>query len=158
MELKLMNEEKFIFWLEVSTVQQAKDRASVSGKSIQEELNTFAEMVPVLLPKGKDTEEHYFYEITDNGIENIGLIWMGVVPGLPEKSIFLMDIHLNQEHRSKGYGRKALNEAHRLMKEEGYENIFLNVLNNNFAKKLYTSMGYQTLEENEHNSLMILSL
>jgi ribosomal protein S18 acetylase RimI-like enzyme len=157
-KLRSMSKKEYEVWIDVSTKQQAIDRASVSGRSWEEEYEELNKILPYLLPKGMDSENHYFYSVDTDLEENVGYIWCGVVPGLPEKTVFLMDIHLNQNQRSKGIGRKALKEAHRLMAMKGYKTIALNVLNNNFAKMLYMSLGYEVYKEEEHSTELLKKL
>lgn len=151
-KLRNMTKEEYDVWIDVSTNAQAKDRAGITGKSHEEEYAELIKMLPYLLPNGIDTENHYFYSMDLENEENIGYIWCGELPGLPELTVFLMDIHLKQNHRSKGIGRVALEEAHKLMAKAGYKTMALNVLNKNYAKMLYLSMGYIVYKESEHAS------
>ncbi len=153
-----MTNEEYTVWIEVSTKQQALDRCTISNERFEEEDNNLLKMLEVLLPDERNTKGHYFYSINTPKENNIGYIWCGILPGLPQKSIFLMDIHLLDRFRSKGIGRVALHEMHQEMKTNGFEAIYLNVLNTNFAKKLYLSAGYIITEENEDSSILLFNL
>lgn len=156
--LRNMTKEEYPEWIEVSTKQQALDRASVSDKSYDEEYNGLLEMLKVLLPEQYNTKGHHFYSIDTKEDNNVGYIWCGILPGLPQDAIFLMDIHLLNDFRSKGIGRTALDAMHTEMKTKGYKAIYLNVLNNNFAKKLYLSVGYSIAEEDTASSTLFFNL
>ncbi len=156
--IRKMTKEEFSTWIKVSVEQQAIDRSSITGNPVEEERKGLVAVLPVLLPDGLDTTANYFYSIDTDTDKNIGYIWFSKLPGIPEESIFLMDVHLLKEHRSKGYGRTALNKAHKQMKEKGYEKILLNVLKDNYAKNLYLSMNYTVEEDKEHNLTLSLNL
>lgn len=156
--LRSMTEEEYKEWIVVSTKQQALDRASFSNEDYEKIYEGVLKIVPILLPKGMQTENHYFYSIDTLNDKNIGYIWYASNPEKPDKSVFLLDIHLLEDYRSKGIGRVALSKAHEMIKDQGFDSVFLNVLNTNFAKKLYLSLGYSVVEEKEHNSTLVIKL
>ena len=156
--LSNMTNKEYEVCIEVSTKQQALDRCTISKKDFDVEYDNLIEMTKVLLPNQLNTKGHYFYSINSTDENNIGYIWCGILPGLPQDSIFLMDIHLLDEHRSKGIGRVALNSMHQEMKKNGFNAIYLNVLNTNFAKKLYLSEGYTIAEENENAATLAFNI
>jgi ribosomal protein S18 acetylase RimI-like enzyme len=157
MKLRKPSIEEFEAWFKLSCELQAKDRAFAKDSKEEDELKELEKIVPHLLPNGMDTDNHYF-RVFDNEEENVGFIWLGVLPGLNKNEIFLMDIIVSKDHRRKGLGKWLLLAMQEEIKKLGYKKIILNVMERNFAKKLYESLGYITVEANEKNSIMALEL
>jgi len=66
-KLRKPNEEEFRYWIKRSTKQQAKDRAYVNDFKVKEELEGLNQILPILLPEGKDTHGAHFRVLdTDN--------------------------------------------------------------------------------------------
>ena len=112
-------------------------------------------MLKFLLPEGHETANHYFLSIDTIEDKNVGFIWLGALPNIPEESIFLFDIHIKENFRSKGIGRKALEQMDYYVKSLKYNAILLNVLKSNYARNLYASVGYETMEDHEHSLIMM---
>lgn len=156
--LRNMTQEEYPVWIDVSTRQQALDRCSITQKSFDVEYQYLLEMLRQYLPDQQKTKGHTFLSIDTDEESNIGYIWCAELPELPSGSIFIMDIHLLEAFRSKGTGRIALQILHSLLKSKGFHTAFLNVLNQNYAKKLYAALGYKIVKENESNSTMSMNL
>ena len=152
--IRNMTENEYSNWIKLSTEQQAIDRHKVSSKPVDEERNELKKLLPHILPDGVYTSESIFLSIDTDEDKNIGFLWFHELPSIPEKAIFLMDIQLEKSKRSKGYGKIALVKAHKLLKNLGYENVLLNVLIENYAKDLYSKLGYIGVEDNNNSILM----
>ncbi len=157
-ELRLPSEEEFNQWFEISLFQQAEDRAFVNNSRMEEELLNLRPLIAHILPKGKDTPNHYFRVLSVDGIDNVGFIWLGVMPGLDSNEIMLMDIIIKKEYRRQGLGKLMLLEMHKVVKLEGYQRVLLYVLYKNPAQFLYSRLGYRSIKENEKSSLMAIVL
>lgn len=157
LKLRQPNEEEFKYWFEKSSATQAEDRAFANNTEARDERRRLDQEVKSLLPKGQKTDMQFFY-VADNDQENIGFIWMGVLPGLSKNEIFLYDIIIRQEQRRKGYGRELLSLMESKVKDSGYQAVYLNVLQKNHAKQLYLSMGYRIVKESKVFALMIKQL
>ncbi|MCF7930205.1 MAG: GNAT family N-acetyltransferase [Acholeplasmataceae bacterium] len=156
--LRTMTSDEYQLWIEISMKQQAIDRQTVTQQSFEEELAQLHQIVPILLPAQEKTPDHYFYVIDTSETSSVGMIWIGKVPDLPENAIFLYDIHLHSEFRSKGIGRQALILIHKEAKRMGFASIFLAVLKNNYARYLYDSIGYVVLQEESQHLMMVCNL
>lgn len=156
--IRPMLETEYDSWISISTMQQANDRSTITNRTVEDELVELKKMLPVLLPNGVHSENNYFFTIDLETTRNIGFIWFSQLPGIPNDCIYLMDIHLQENQRSKGYGKMALIEAQRRIKFKGYTTILLSVLANNYAKDLYLKLGYEILQDNGHSLQLQLVL
>ncbi|MCE5196398.1 MAG: GNAT family N-acetyltransferase [Negativicutes bacterium] len=134
---------QFRYWFEYSLARQSEDRAWAYHTSLEEERRNLEALIPKLLPQGMHTPLHYFRVGGQEGNENQGFIWFGVLPGLPQGSIALIDILVNSDTRSLGLGRYMLTTMLKSLKEEGYQIVVLEVRQDNeVAIDLYTSVGF----------------
>ena len=67
-------------------------------------------------------------------------------------------ISLYKEYRGKGIGTALMKEMLTTLKEHGYEQASLSVQKANFAAKMYQKLGFQIIEENEEEFLMLKKL
>ncbi len=155
--LRNMKHEEYNNWLELSINIQADDRAYVNSTNKEAELEKLDRMLPHILPEGLNSKNNYFFCVDIDNQSNVGFIWFTLLDKENHNSIFLIDIIISDQHRSKGIGRIALKKAQSKMKDEGFTKIQLNVRNNNYAKNLYTSLGYKVIKEEEKSCLMELS-
>ncbi|MFA5006933.1 MAG: GNAT family N-acetyltransferase [Candidatus Izemoplasmatales bacterium] len=152
--LRPITEEEYNEWIVISTNHQAKDQSSASGKTMSEEMEKLNKMLPLLLPNGPHTERHHFYVIDTLNQPNIGFLWIGKLPHLDDSSIFLFDIYVRSEYRSKGIGRTAMIQLEEIVNSLQYDKILLHVLKSNYARNLYESLGYVPIENHEYSLIM----
>lgn len=157
-QLREMTSDEYRAWIDYSTKQQAKDRASVSGRTYEEEYQELTQILPMLLPNGFDSEGHFFSSIDYGEKHNIGFTWFGTIPGLPKGIIYLMDIYVDPAFRGKGIASTTLNKQHKMLREHGFESVMLSVLKSNPAMRIYQKLGYEILEETAHHAEMIKSI
>ncbi|MDD4184668.1 MAG: GNAT family N-acetyltransferase [Candidatus Izemoplasmatales bacterium] len=157
-ELRNPDEEEFNVWFSESTNRQALDRSYVNDSDFNLELAKLHDLIPQVLPQGKDTPRHYFRILSTALNKNIGFIWFGVMPGIELTDIILMDIIVKKDFQGIGLGKKMLQKMHEEMKREGYQRIILDVLNHNPAKYLYTKLGYQPIRETDKDAIMVINL
>ena len=156
--LRKMKDYEYKNWMELSIKRQAEDRAFVNDTlALDEELGLY-DIVKHLLPGGKETFNHHFYSIDYLDDKNCGFVWFGVIPGMPDDQIFIMDIFVDNFFRKKGIGKQSLILTHKIMKDLGYKFSVLNVLKDNKAKKLYESLGYKVIEEENKSVVMLKNL
>ena len=63
------------------------------------------------------------------------------------KALYLDDLFIREEHRGKGYGRKALEYIEAFAKEQGFKRIqFHSETTNPGAREFYTAIGYMPVE------------
>jgi len=94
-----------------------------------------------LLPDGLNTENHYFYSITNQNGMNVGGIWIQITK--KSKLAFIFFIYIKESYRRQGYGKKALAQLENKLRDYAINRIQLNVFDNNDARKLYEKMDYK---------------
>ncbi len=67
-------------------------------------------------------------------------------------------ISVYKEYRGKGIGTALMKEMLAILKECGYEQASLSVQKANSAVKMYQKLGFQIVEENEEEYLMLKKL
>lgn len=142
-KLERLTEDEFHRWLEVSAQQQAEDRAWVNGSEPAVERARVDAMVPILLPNGLDSPGHAFRIARDETGEELGFVWVGVLPGAPADSCVLFDIHVRAPHRGRGVGRAVLEQMFDLLRADGIKTVALYVRADNApARALYAGLGF----------------
>lgn len=157
-ELNTISESRYQEWFLESTRRQAEDRTFVNGTAVDEEFHKLQEIIPLILPRGKDTPGHYFKLLSTPVEPNAGFIWFGTMPGIADDTIVLMDIIVRDHLQGQGLGKAMLTSMHAEMKGTGYRNILLNVLNHNPAKHLYVKLGYKVVRETPKETIMEIVL
>lgn len=105
-----------------------------------------------LLPDGRDTAGHRFFNITgEQG--NIGTLWVYV----SSNTAFLFDIMMEERFRGMGFGYQTMQTLETNLAKEGVSEIELNVFGHNTAARaLYIRAGF--LETDIRMKKMIFSL
>lgn len=96
--------------------------------------------------------------------EVVGAVWARILAGeikgygnvddrTPEIAISVL-----KAHRSRGIGTGLMRAMIHLLKARGYAQTSLSVEKANYACKLYTSLGFVTLREQDNDYLMVLAL
>lgn len=67
-------------------------------------------------------------------------------------------ISLFKEYRKRGIGALLMQEMIIYMRNKGYAQASLSVDKNNYAVKMYKRLGFEIIEEREHDYLMLLKL
>jgi len=67
-------------------------------------------------------------------------------------------ISLYKEYRNKGYGSLMMRKMIELLKNKGYKQASLSVDKNNYAVKMYKKLGFEIIQKNKHDYLMLLKL
>jgi ribosomal protein S18 acetylase RimI-like enzyme len=99
------------------------------------------------LSSGLSTPNQFLYDIRleeDTVVNRIGYLWLDV--NETEDRCFIFDIHLHEEYRGKGWGRKTLELLEAQMTERNIQRIGLHVWGDNVvARELYDKLGYQLI-------------
>lgn len=66
---------------------------------------------------------------------------------------FIYDIYVLPQYRGKGLSKEILRAGINTLKEQGYDEVRLNVYASNHAKNIYKNLGFQDL-----NTIMTLSI
>lgn len=111
---------------------------------------------------GSFPDDHCLVAVTDNKI--IGAVWTRILNrdvkgfGNIDSKTPEFAISLFKEFRNKGYGSIMMKQMIDLLKKEGYEQTSLSVNKNNYAVKMYKKLGFEIIQENKHDYLMLLKL
>ncbi|MEB1808562.1 MAG: GNAT family N-acetyltransferase [Bacillaceae bacterium] len=66
---------------------------------------------------------------------------------ITEKRVgFIYELYLLPEYRGAGLGKKLIKETVKELKQQGYDEVRLNVYSKNFAKELYEKLGFNELQ------------
>jgi len=99
------------------------------------------------LSSGLLTPNQFLYDIRleEGTVANrIGYLWLDVDE--TEHRCFIFDIHLHEEYRGKGWGRKTLELLEAQMKERNIQRIGLHVWGDKVvARELYDKLGYRLI-------------
>lgn len=111
---------------------------------------------------GKSKDDYCF--VADLNGRIIGAVWVRIIAGkikgygnvddkTPEFAIPLF-----KEYRNKGIGTKMMGGMINYLQKSGYEQTSLSVKKENYAVELYKKFGFEIIEENNEDYLMLLKL
>lgn len=96
--------------------------------------------------------------------EPVGAVWTRIISGdmkgfgYVDDNIPEFSISLYKEYRNKGIGTSLMKRMLQLLKEKGYEKASLSVQKDNYAVKLYQSLGFEIIRETEEEYKMLYYL
>ncbi|MCR4814555.1 MAG: GNAT family N-acetyltransferase [Lachnospiraceae bacterium] len=67
-------------------------------------------------------------------------------------------ISLYPEYRGRGIGTKLMTEMLKILKKQGYEKASLAVQKSNYAVKMYRKTGFEIVDENEEEYIMVCGI
>lgn len=90
----------------------------------------------------------------------VGAVWVRIMNdyGHVDDSTPSFAISLYKDYRRKGIGTALMKEMLTSLKLRGYEQASLSVQKENYATKMYQKLGFQIIEENEEEYLMLKKL
>lgn len=145
-----MSKPFFEPYIEDLIMQYAKENVAAGRWQKSGSLSRSRRDIERLLPRGLDTENHYFFEMKVPEVkETVGMVWLSMEKSSTTSTVFIYDLEIKQAFRRKGYARLALQEIENFASKNNIVNIGLHVFsNNNIAQKLYSEMGYETVSIN----------
>lgn len=69
-----------------------------------------------------------------------------------------LSISVKAPYRQKGIGTALMKEMLSLLKSEGYQQVSLSVQKANYASKMYLKLGFEIINTNEEDHIMICKL
>ena len=107
---------------------------------------------------GKKKHDIAFVAEIDGKI--VGAVWVRIMNdyGHVDDNTPSFAISLYKEYRGKGIGTELMKEMLDTLKARGYERASLSVQKGNYAAKMYQKLGFQIIEENEEEYLMLKKL
>jgi GNAT superfamily N-acetyltransferase len=95
-----------------------------------------------LFPGGAPSAEQLVFVLEAEG-GAVGELWLCEREDLGLRVLFVYDVHVDESHRGRGYGKAAMLLAEEEARRRGIERLALNVFGRNTtARRLYQSLGY----------------
>ena len=90
----------------------------------------------------------------------IGAVWTRIMNdyGHIDNQTPSLAISIYKEYRGFGIGTELMKNIIRILKESGYEKVSLAVQKNNYAVKMYRTVGFELADENDEEYIMVCSL
>ncbi|WP_437318794.1 N-acetyltransferase family protein [Sorangium sp. So ce385] len=121
----------------------AEQRASAVDARTEDEQRNARSQIEAFLPQGLATPDHHIYAVLE-GSAVVGHLWIGMTSADGFRSAFLYDIHLREDARGRGIGRRVMALAEEVARGLGARDIELHVFAQNApARGLYESLGYR---------------
>ena len=140
--LRPMGEDEFAQWLPKMRVDYARDIASNGGATEDEALRKAIADVERLFPAGQPSADQLVFVIEADG-ERVGELWLAERETGLGHGLWVYDVHVEDAHRGRGYGKAAMLLAEAEAHRRGLNRIGLNVFGGNeIARNLYRSLGY----------------
>lgn len=107
---------------------------------------------------GKSKDDNCLVALDNNKI--IGACWTRIMNdyGHIDDDTPSFAISLYEEYRGYGIGTKLMYEMLNLLKNKGYKKASLAVQKANYALKMYQKVGFEIIDENEEEYIMVCNL
>ncbi|WP_256255673.1 GNAT family N-acetyltransferase [Streptomyces sp. MUSC 14] len=140
-----MTQDEYSGWLAAEKASYAGDIVRSGTLSPKDAERKSDDDFAKLVPEGLATADNTFLVLEAEG-ERLGTGWLkhGHLPGVT----YGYSLHVQEEHRGKGYGRAAMAVGERATLAGGDSALMFTVWGGNeVAMNLYTSAGYHVIEE-----------
>src|SRR4051812_5152899 len=108
MRFEKMTDQEFQVWLPRSKASYAKDKMQANSLTEQEASEMAEKDFLRLLPDGPNSENNFLFTMKDDANPSIGYLWLNIRGAADNRKAFIYDIIIEEEHRGKGLGRKAM--------------------------------------------------
>lgn len=107
---------------------------------------------------GNEPDDICFFAEVDGNV--VGAVWVRVMEdyGHVGDGIPSFAISLYQEYRGCGMGTQLMKRMLTELRERGYEKTSLAVQKENYAVKMYQNVGFEIVDENEEEYIMVCEL
>jgi Acetyltransferases len=111
---------------------------------------------------GKSKDDYCL--IAESYGEIIGAVWVRILSGEPKGYGYVDNqtpefaISLFKEYRKQGIGTNLMHKMIDYLRKNGYKQTSLSVQKENYAVKLYKNLGFEIINENNEDYLMMLRL
>ena len=98
--------------------------------------------------------------VAEAGGSVVGAVWTRIMHdyGHVDDETLSFAISLYKEYRGKGIGTALVRRMLELLKEQGYKKVSLAVQKANYAVRLYKHVGFETIDENAEEYIMVCRL
>ena len=106
------------------------------------------------------TGEADYCIVADDDSRVIGAVWTRIMNdyGHVDDDTPSFAISLYKEYRGQGIGTRMMSEMLALLKEKGYKQASLAVQKANYAVRMYKKVGFEFVDENEEEYIMVCKL
>ena len=111
---------------------------------------------------GQKEDDHCLVAIFDKEI--IGAVWVRILSGdirgygNIDKHTPEFAISLHEKFRNRGYGTLLMKKMIALLKDKDYKQASLSVNKDNYAVNMYKKLGFEIIQENKEDFIMLLKL
>ncbi|MDA8277554.1 MAG: GNAT family N-acetyltransferase [Actinomycetota bacterium] len=141
MVFEVFNPAELASWLERSNSGYIAERIAAGDTPAEAKANADASLERNF-PGGSPNGSQLAGWVTYEG-QRVGTLWIGPFAKDP-KRWWVWEIEIDEAHRGKGFGRRAMTLSEDLARANGANSIGLNVFaHNRVARNLYQSLGYE---------------
>tara|TARA_B100001123_G_C14691403_1_gene781492 strand:- start:52 stop:549 length:498 start_codon:yes stop_codon:yes gene_type:complete len=154
--LKPMNQKIYNNYIQ-NAIRQYAEEGAKSGRIMEfsEALKLAKNEFDSLFPNGLNSNNQFLYNIINDEIQNIGIMWFSSKSNHGENEAFIYDIEIKKEYRGKGYGRESMKLLESKVKKLNLDVIGLHVfLHNEIAYSLYSKIGYHEIKRDKTGVIM----
>ena len=107
---------------------------------------------------GKRKDDHCL--VADNGGKVVGACWVRIMDdyGHIDNETPSFAISLFEEYRGQGTGTDLMRAMLELLRVKGYKRASLAVQKENYAVKMYRKVGFEVVDENDQEYIMLCDL
>ncbi|HXH32918.1 MAG TPA: GNAT family N-acetyltransferase [Plantibacter sp.] len=121
----------------IERIEAGETEAEATAKAAQSLADTF--------PAGRMQVGHLVFEVMVDEVP-VGVLWIGPRSTSQPDEWWIWDVEIDEAHRGRGFGRRAMELAETAAQEQGAKTLGLNVFGfNRVARGLYESLGYETM-------------
>jgi ribosomal protein S18 acetylase RimI-like enzyme len=136
-----MGDEEFARWLPTIRDAYAEDMVVNGGASEEGAHAKALKDVELLFPGGKPSADQSVFIIEHDG-RPVGELWLAERIDDFGHSLWIYDVHVDKQHRGRGYGKIAMRYAEDEARRRGLSAVGLMVFGGNeVARSLYRSLG-----------------
>jgi ribosomal protein S18 acetylase RimI-like enzyme len=135
----------FQAWLSQAIPSYALTNVEDGRWTLAESIDKSREAHALLLPQGLGTPGQFFVRLQagDTGAD-VGSLWWSEADKADGKEAYIYNIEIEEHARRRGFGRAALLELERLVRERGLHQLSLHVFGHNHgARRLYDELGFE---------------
>ena len=98
--------------------------------------------------------------VAEVGGKVVGAVWTRIMNdyGHVDDETPSFAVSLYKEYRGKGFGTKMMQRMLGLLKEQGYKKASLAVQKANYAVRMYEKVGFEIIDENDEEYIMVCEL
>lgn len=116
------------------------------------------ELQAYIIDFGKEKDDIGLVAEVDKKV--VGAVWVRIMNdyGHIDNDTPSLAISLYEDYRGLGIGTALMKEMLRSLKDKGYKKISLSVQKANYAVKMYKKIGFEVVDENEEEYIMLCHL